>query len=298
MRIDRQARHWIFWCAVILLVATVAYIVYAKNTPGGPTGGSWPGLVYGGVGSAAMLVAILLGARKRFRWMQFGRVFYWTQAHVWLGLLSYPLILFHAGFSLGGPLTFALMVIFTIVFVTGIIGLVLQQILPQYLMREVPEETLDRQIPHVLMMIREEAESIANPIRAERESAAAEAMEASGGVATAATKSAASDPFYSFYSAQVVPFLQDKFRADSPLASDSAAETQFSLWRIQLSPDLHPAVDRLQQLVKERRQLQRQRRIHWWLHSWLILHVPLSYALLVLGTIHGIMAFRYTSRAP
>jgi hypothetical protein len=253
-------------------------------------------LIYGFAGSAAMLIVLALALRKRWRPLKFLRVFHWTQAHVWLGLLSYPLILFHAGFSLGGYLTLTLMVLFTIVYVTGIYGLVLQQILPQYMMREVPEETLNRQIPEVLKKIREEAESIAGPIRAERESALAEAMESAGGVATAAKAKVAADPFETFYAAQVMPFLGDKFQKGSPLASDSSAEAQFSSWRTQLPPDLHGDCDRLQQLVKERRQLERQRRIQWWLHSWLYIHIPVSYTLMVLATIHAIMAFRYTSR--
>ena len=41
------------------------------------------------------------------------------------------------------------------------------------------------------------------------------------------------------------------------------------------------------------RQLRRQIRYHHWLHGWLLLHVPLSLALLLLGCAHAIMALRY-----
>jgi hypothetical protein len=33
--------------------------------------------------------------------------------------------------------------------------------------------------------------------------------------------------------------------------------------------------------------------LHRWLHGWLLLHVPLSLALLLLGAVHAIIALRY-----
>ena len=38
----------------------------------------------------------------------------------------------------------------------------------------------------------------------------------------------------------------------------------------------------LESIVTERRQLEHQRSLHHWLHFWLMVHVPLSYALTVL----------------
>jgi len=46
-------------------------------------------------------------------------------------------------------------------------------------------------------------------------------------------------------------------------------------------------------LVEERRQLVDQERAHFWLHSWLLLHVPLSAALLVLGVAHAVWSLYY-----
>jgi len=36
-----------------------------------------------------------------------------------------------------------------------------------------------------------------------------------------------------------------------------------------------------------------QERIHRWLHIWLLLHIPLSVALLVLGVLHIVTALYY-----
>jgi hypothetical protein len=39
--------------------------------------------------------------------------------------------------------------------------------------------------------------------------------------------------------------------------------------------------------------LRRQVRLHHWLHDWLLFHIPLSFALLLLGAVHAVMALRY-----
>ncbi len=49
----------------------------------------------------------------------------------------------------------------------------------------------------------------------------------------------------------------------------------------------------LQGICEEERQLIRQRKIYHWLHVWLLVHVPLSIALLVMGGVHAIVALRY-----
>jgi hypothetical protein len=53
------------------------------------------------------------------------------------------------------------------------------------------------------------------------------------------------------------------------------------------------ALDRLEELVRDRRRLAEQERVWRWLHGWLVLHVPLSAALLVLGVVHVIMSLYY-----
>ena len=49
----------------------------------------------------------------------------------------------------------------------------------------------------------------------------------------------------------------------------------------------------LDEICEEREQLNRQAKLHYWLHGWLFVHVPLSYALLALSAIHAVIALRY-----
>src|SRR4051812_14652911 len=121
MLIDRKSRPWIVGCLVIFVVATVAYIIYAQRSLHGPRGGSLIGLAYGIVGSAMILFVMALALKKRWRTLRVGRTHTWLQGHVWLGLLAYPMILYHAGFAFGGVMTQVLMWCFTIVVLSGVI---------------------------------------------------------------------------------------------------------------------------------------------------------------------------------
>jgi hypothetical protein len=55
----------------------------------------------------------------------------------------------------------------------------------------------------------------------------------------------------------------------------------------------HGTLDDLADICDEARQLRRQERFHRWLHGWLLLHIPFSLALIVLGAVHAVMALRW-----
>ena len=101
-------------------------------------GGSALGLAFGIVGSAFMIFAGLLAGRKKVPVWRVGRAQAWMRGHLWLGLLSLPIIFFHAGFRFGGPLTSVLMVLLIIVVASGIFGAVLQHYLPNMITGAVP----------------------------------------------------------------------------------------------------------------------------------------------------------------
>ena len=161
MRIDRTHRPWVIATVALAIVSTVAYILYAVETPGGPRGGSALGLTFGIVGYAMMLYAGLLGARKQVPTWRLGRAQTWMRGHLWLGLLSLLLILFHGGFAFRGPLTLVLMLLFFIVIGSGILGAAIQHYVPSFMTARVPLETIYEEIPHVRAQLREEADQLA-----------------------------------------------------------------------------------------------------------------------------------------
>jgi hypothetical protein len=60
-----------------------------------------------------------------------------------------------------------------------------------------------------------------------------------------------------------------------------------------MPPVAHPVLDDLSDICDEARQLMHQERLHRWLHGWLLVHIPVSLALILLGAIHAVMALRY-----
>lgn len=149
MLLDRTHRSWAFLSAVIFAVATASYVIYAEMSPRGPTGGSLMGLLYGIVGSAFMIFAGLLAGRKQLPFWRLGSAQFWLRGHLWLGTLSVPLILFHAGFGLGGVVEQLLWAFFAIVVLSGFFGLAMQHLLPRLLTSQVPRETFGAQVPYL-----------------------------------------------------------------------------------------------------------------------------------------------------
>src|SRR5439155_15093232 len=122
--------------------------------------GSSIGVNNGLGGLDKMEFAGVLSVRKKFRVWRVGRAQTWMRGHLWLGLLSLPLILFHAGFVFGGPLTRAMMWLFIIVIVSGLAGAALQHVLPRVMFERLPMETIYEEIPHVRAQLVTESETI------------------------------------------------------------------------------------------------------------------------------------------
>jgi len=294
MRIDRTHRAWLIASLIILGVATAVYIPYAANSPAGPSGGSLIGLTFGIVGSAFMVFAGLLAARKKVALWRLGRAQAWMRGHLWLGLLSLPLILFHAGFHARGPLTAVLTALVIIVVASGVFGAALQHYIPNVMTSEVPFETVFEQIDHVRsQLLAESAELIG------RVSAPLSLVVAAPSGDLAATADAAlgaeeaTAPLRDFYELEMRPFLEHPRGRNQRLADPQAARGIFKGLRALLPPGAEDTLKSLEEICEEERQLRRQARLHHLLHDWLMLHIPLSFALLLLGAVHAFMALRY-----
>src|SRR5207302_4903744 len=89
-------------------------------------GGTPLGLIFGTISLGIFVFAALLGVRKKLMLWRVGTVQRWLRAHIWLTLLTIPLVILHSGFRFGGPLTTLLIVLYIIVMVGGAYGLTLQ----------------------------------------------------------------------------------------------------------------------------------------------------------------------------
>jgi hypothetical protein len=314
MRIDASQRHWAIASAIILVLSAAAYHVYVYNSAVGPRGGSPAGLAFGVLGFAFMLFAALLGARKRVPVWRIGRAQAWMRGHLWLGLLSLPIILFHGGFHFGGTLTRVLMWLLIVTVVSGLFGATLQHYIPRVMTADVPFETIYDEIGNVRNLLLEEADRSMEALCGSlgfRKSSQEEIQRAGGFTAmrpmAAATGGAAvaaaaeilllteeeSAPLRRFYLNEMRPFLQRPSERRLLLSDTNKAQVGFSGLRTLLPARAHATVDDLQDICEEARQLQSQQRLHQWLHLWLLVHIPISLALIVLGAVHALMALKY-----
>jgi hypothetical protein len=326
MRIDRTQRGWALASLAILAISAFLYVFYALITPREPRGGSIMGLIFGSVGFGFMLFAALLGARKRVPTWRIGRAQAWMRGHLWLGFLALPMILFHGGFHFGGTLTHVLMWLLIITVVSGLFGAALQHYIPRLMTVDVPLETIYDEIAHVRALLREEAdraiESVCGNLGFANSSA--EELQRAGGftalrpiaaasvplrtsAAVSAGASAAvaaapeiillseeeSAPLRRFFLEEMRPFLEHPKRRSQRLAEVAKASGAFSSLRTLLPAAAHGTLTDLEDICDEARQLTRQESLHRWLHGWLLLHIPLSLALILLGAIHAVMALRY-----
>lgn len=292
MIIDSTHRSWAIASAVILAVAVIAYVPYALGSSR-VSGGTTMGLAYGIVGFGFMVFVTLLSLRKKFPIWRIGRTQTWMRGHLWLGALSLPLILLHAGFLFGHGLTSVLMWLFVVVYASGIYGAWLQHTMPRRILRDVPMETIYEQIGHVREQLLDEADTVVAAASGRLEVAVPPA--ASGATVLATVMRVDADvtaPLREFYLQEMRPFVQAPAR-NHPLANETTAAGRFETLRPLLPASLHAAVADLASICEEERQLMRQERMHGILHAWLLVHVPLSFALMALAIAHIIGALRY-----
>jgi hypothetical protein len=290
--IDSTHKRWFYVTLVLGGASLAVYLVLRRLNPGGLTGGSTVGLWYGVIGSALMVYAGLLSALRRVpTWTWLGARKVWLRGHIWLGLLSAVFLVCHSGFRLGGTLEQLLWLCVLGVLATGVFGLFLQQVLPRLMTTRVPCEAPYEQIPHLCQVMRRKADALVDAVCGPYDPHT-ETIETTRAAARLAEDAKAQ--LRAFYEHDVRPFLAERFAPASPLGNPLQAEARFAKLRnLSGLTEMRDQLGQLATLCEERRLLAEQERIHFWLHSWLLLHIPLSVALLVLGVAHVVTALYY-----
>jgi hypothetical protein len=102
-----------------------------------------------------------------------------------------------------------------------------------------------------------------------------------------------SSPLRHFYFNEVRPFLERPAERRLLVSDAGRSQLGFSGLRTLLPEGAHATVDDLEDVCEEARQLKKQQRLYRWLHLWLLVHIPISLALIVLGAVHSVMALKY-----
>ena len=361
MRIDRAAH--IPWAIFVLAVSAAAAFLYAANfhpqrvppnfrffgetPPAHATIGGTPlGLALGAVSLGIFVFAALLGMRKRLPILRIGHVQRWLRAHIWLTLLTIPLILLHSGFKLGGPMTTLLMGLYAIVMLSGIYGLYLQHKMPTLMKERLPAEIVYEQIPNIRAQLCAAAERLRKSYQREltgstaggapppaaptalatasipdvsehavlktpsavekpmggatvRGTSIAPAAISDAEMARANDEDALSDPaselvLSDFIGRQLLPYLKARRGGKFRLGHARQADETFRYLKLRVAAPYRLRVEEMQGWCDERRLLDLQTRMQHWLHGWLLIHVPLSFVLLLFTAWHAFVTlFRY-----
>ncbi|MFN0019683.1 MAG: hypothetical protein ACKVP0_15605 [Pirellulaceae bacterium] len=308
---------WMLGTLAAAIGASAWYASYIRADNPWPGGGSVPGLVLGIVAGLIILFEFALWPRKTSlfrtaRWL--GKTQTWMKAHIWLGLLAVPLVMLHSGVSFGGTYTSILMWLFLIVVGSGVLGLAMQNILPGLLLQRVPEETVASQIDDVARQLAVDGRRIVVDIceGAEDELAAlgSEAV-ASGkqrvGVArregTVVPRSVNPElerprrtiapELAAAMLQEVEPYLRTGRSASGLLGTSAKTTAYFDDLRQKSPAAVRPAIDQIEALCRRRSELSLQGRLQFWLQAWLLVHLPLSLALVTLLLGHVYLALRF-----
>jgi hypothetical protein len=346
MRIFNRA-HLPWFILVILTTATAGFLYIntfhpqrlsftiptpdlAGGTPGYVNVGATPlGLILGSVSFAIFVFAGLLGLRKRVVLWRIGTVQAWLRAHIWLTLLTIPLVILHTGFRFGGPMTSFLMVLYVIVMASGIYGLALQHYLPKLMKERLPAEAVYEQIPYIRSQLCRQAEKMRDSLKriasssdtptvrilskaklrrqsgrfsavnisldpASSQLESANLVENEGSSATLPQDTESETVLLNFLETHALPYLRKPRVHRMGLASRSYSEDMFRFLRLRTAQNYQDLIREIQALCDERRMLDYQTRLHHWLHYWLFVHVPFSYFLILMTAWHAFLTlFRY-----
>jgi hypothetical protein len=323
-----EHRAWILFLVVASALSALWYVSFARafDWEARPRGSQGPLFLFGLAGGSICLFEFLLWPRKKLRVVRIGRVQTWMRAHIWLGLLAVPLLLLHSGFYFQNLEATLLFVLFVIVILSGVWGLILQQFIPQKLLDEVPAETIYSQIDHIANLMVDEADRLVvgtcgvTTAEQARPKAVVSSQEEEEILASAAggnhftvgavrvvsgvqgkvlqSQSAVgpvpgSEALRDFFNDALVDYLKRGRASGSELAVAGRAKARFDELRLKVPAEAHGAVASLEDLAEQRRQIDRQARLHFWLHNWLWVHLPISVALLLLMFVHIFVTLQY-----
>jgi len=332
MLIDRYSwrMHAIPACLAMLLFLGLSAWYFAESWIAGGLlgGGSLPGLALGSVAAIIIFFEMGLWPRKALRRMRLIPVKYWLSAHIWFGIACLPIAVLHSGLHWGGWMSTLVMLVLIGTVASGAIGLVLQNVIPRMLLKQVPGETIYAEIENISRSIVLETDQLLNVTCGTRDAVMTQCLGAAeltrfremlgddpevqmtrmivvGAPREAGRRlegyqenrmvTAAQDDSRSLWNAydELKPFLLDGVTSGRVFGDPTRASGWFRMLRQACSADAERVIGPLERLADQRRQFNLQKRLHRWLHTWLPVHIGLSVGLCVLLVAHIMFALRY-----
>jgi len=293
------------WAKLALALCLLSLLAYVWHRPvDGPNGGTWLGYTLGGVGAALILFLLWLGVRKRRYRSQLGTVKGWTSAHVYLGLSLLLIVSLHCGFQFGlniHTLAYALMVL---VIASGLWGLIAYDRLPGRITRLHGGGNREAWIEEVLDL-NEQAIALANALSPEVHSrivASAENLQLGGSLCDqlfGPRRKRGGDGLRESLETRIAQLRSSLSRGatNAPTGQNTVMFMAGQLRQTTGSEQEAARIQKLLDLLARRNELaariNQDVALHARLQLWLLLHVPLSLALLAALIAHVFSVFFY-----
>jgi hypothetical protein len=229
---------------------------------------------------ATMLFLALYNARKKLPFLPLGSSAAWLQWHIYAGIGSMGIFALHVGVPWPtGVLNLALAVVFLATVFSGLAGLYLTRSIPRQLAR-VGEEVIYERIPVLQMQVRTKAGG-----------AVLESVTASGATTLA-----------DFYVARLFDFFHrsrgPRYFIRPTTAQRRSLMHELTSMRRYLSEHEQAACERLFALLRRKDDLDFHQARQLLLKSWLFVHIGLTYGLVTLALLHGLLALAFRGGGP
>lgn len=282
--------------AALGLIALLLYLSASPDEP--PNGGTWQGYTLGVIGAALILFLLWFGIRKRQYHCTKNSLARWASAHVYLGISLPVVVSLHCGFQFGWNIHTLAYTLMMLVVVSGFYGLYSYLVYPDALTAN-RSGVSRREMVANIARLDETGLAMAEDLGAKAHHLVLREVEETclGGTLW--------HQITTGFSLPIAPLLQWK------LAGSFVASDQSSLGVDMLSPEdflrkhlrksestaeIHRVVELLKVLNERQsmvRRVQRDIRYHAFMKCWLLLHVPLSCALLAAVLVHVVSVFFY-----
>lgn len=269
------ARSGVVWrrIFIVLLAVVVGSFVWSVRREF-PHGGSLIGLIFGTAGYLLILLLAFYGIRKRWYRSRLGTMEQWLQSHIYLGLLVLVLLVLHTGGRFNDTVAVTTLILVAVVILSGIAGAIFFVTVPRLLTEVESNLTVD-EISQQLNQLGRNMARVAN---------------------------GRSAPFVRIYDGLMAESMPGWLAGWRLLFARMRRGPQQSTadWSKLLALVGKEEQDQLRQMLVFSRQrkellmrLMYQQRYKNVLEFWLYIHVPVTIAVLVFGTVHVIAVFYY-----
>ena len=266
------ARRWILGTMTMALAAIGATLLLSLSLSLRDTAfvSGW-GLV------GMILFLALYNARKKLTYPPLLKSSTWLQMHLYVGLLSIVLFLFHIGLRIpNGVIEVSLALLFVGVAGTGVIGIALSRIIPGRLTIH-GNEVLFERIPRYRRQLREKAEAIV-------------VKSVEGGAMTLANFHSRRLADYFGGPCNALGQLLHPTRRVGQLQQELRAQERY------LDADDVELLGELSELVAAKNDLDSHRARQGVLKLWLFVHIPLTFAMLAFIAVHMVLVHAFAGR--